>query len=56
MGSLLTVEQARALYERKLREICSDEQWAVYHRRLYPELYPVERPGFWARLRAVFKP
>ncbi len=56
VASLLTVEQARALYERKLREICSDEQWAVYHRRLYPELYPVERPGFWTRLRAVFKP
>lgn len=56
MSSRLTVEHARALYERKLREICSDGEWAVCHRRLYPELYPVERPGFWARLRAVFRP
>jgi hypothetical protein len=42
---------ASELYEHKLRELCSDEEWAIFHRRLHPEEYPPEKPGFWARLR-----
>lgn len=41
-------EEAAVLYERKLRELCNDDEWAVFHRRLHPDQYP-PRP-WWRRL------
>lgn len=50
----LSREQASELFEQKLREICTDEEWAVFRRRLHPEDYPPPaKPGFWTRLRAI---
>ena len=49
----LSRSEGGELYEQTLRKLCTDKEWAIFHRRLHPEMYPPT--GFWQRLREKFR-